>query len=323
MSTEFDEVNDAEIAEGGLAQGSSSDYDRIWDTLRIAMAEETTVTGMVTDAVKGGVVVDLGIRGFVPRSQLANRETGSLDHYIGETLEAKVVEIDQDNGRVILSERKVAEEKRRAQRAETLRTLERGQIVTGVVRRIADFGAFVDIGGIDGLLHVSDMDWERVEDPHAIVKVGQEIEVRVLKIEDNGKRISLGIKQLADDPWVAARKEYREGSVIEVTIDSVDANGAVAKLGKGITGFIPVKEFGDRRADPAQTAVQAGQTVAVSILEVSPRDRKVLMSIRQAVRDRERAETRAYMQKQKDEYATPTIGDLFGDLFSKLKTRDK
>ncbi len=319
MSTDFEEVDDSTIAEGGVGEGTSNDYDRVWDSLYAARDAQTTLSGMVADAVRGGLVVDLGMRGFVPKSEIATRNLNNLDRFIGQSIEVKVVEADKDTNRVILSERRVAGEKRAAERIETMAGLSRDQVLEGVVRRTTDFGAFVDIGGVDGLLHVSDMAWERVEKPTDVVSVGDTITVKVLKIENEGERISLGLKQLTDDPWNNARRELREGLLIEVEITRVTPQGAFAKVMDGVEGLIPEEEMPRRREGDATPQVEPGQKLTVKIIEFRQRGRMAL-SLKQAVRDKERTEVRDYMKKQRDDSnATPTLGDLFGDVFSKLK----
>jgi len=321
MSTDFQEVDDSVVAEGGLTEGSSRDYDRVWDTIYAARDNQTTLSGMVADAVRGGLVVDLGVRAFVPKSEIATRNLNNLERYIGQTLEVHVVEADKDTNRVILTERKVASEKRAARRAETLQALEKGQVLEGTVRRITEFGAFVDIGDIDGLLHVSDMAWERVENPADLVKVGEKLQVMVLKIENDGERISLGTKQLTDDPWAAVRRDLREGQMIEVTITRLVPMGAFAQLMDGVEGLIPEEEMPKHRSEEGGTPVlEPGQKLTVKILDIRLRERKITLSLKQALRDKERTEVRDYMKKQqREDVTTPTLGDLFGDVFSKLK----
>lgn len=319
MSSEFEEIDDAVIAEGGVGEGTTNDYDRVWGSLIAARDAQTNITAMVVDAVRGGLVVDVGMRGFIPKSQIATRNLNNLERYIGQTVEARIVDVDQEKGRVVLSERKVAEEKRALERAETISRLSKGQVVDGVVRRLTEFGAFVDIGGVDGLLHISDMSWEPISKPTDLLNVDDTIQVMILKIERGGERIALGLKQLEDDPWTVARKELKDGQIIDVTITRIQPFGAFARVMKGVEGLIPVKELSDRRVENPESVVQVGQTVTVKITEFYPRDGRMSLSIRQVARDRERQELRDYEKRQKSEHAAPTLGDLFGDVFSKLK----
>ena len=317
------DIDDSVIAEGGIGEGSSNDYDRLWDDLAVAREQETIVSGLVVDAVKGGLVVDLGVRGFIPKSQIATRNLNNLDRYIGQAIEAKVLEVDRDKGRVLLSERKVADEKRQAQRLETLKNIQEGQIIVGTVRRVTNFGAFLDIGGIDGLLHVSDISWERVENPEEVLSINDEIEVKVLKIERDGERISLGLKQLTDDPWTIARREIKIGQLVDVTVLRVEAPGVVVKVMDGVEGFIPLKDLSEKRIESTAGVVEVGQVVTAKVTDMRLRDRRMTLSIRDALRDSERSELRQYMTKQREEISTPTLGDLFGDVLSRIKVDDK
>ena len=332
MTTEYDnidnstmdEIDDSIIAEGGIAEGSTSDdYNRLWDDLEVARENNSTVSGLVVDAVKGGLVVDLGVRGFIPKSQIATRNLNNLDRYIGQAIEAKVLEVDREKGRVLLSERKVADEKRLEERRETLKNIKEGQTIIGTVRRVTNFGAFLDIGGIDGLLHVSDISWERVEKPEEIINVNDELEVKILKIEKDGERISLGLKQLTDDPWTIARREISIGQLVDVTVLRVEPAGAVVKVLNGVEGFIPLKDLSEKRIETTAGVVEVGQQVTAKVTDFRIRDRRMTLSIRDALRENERSELRQYMTKQREEIATPTLGDLFGDVLNKLKIDDK
>jgi 4-hydroxy-3-methylbut-2-enyl diphosphate reductase len=318
-----DELDEAVIVEGGIVtEGTSSDYDRLWDSLAATRDARTNVQALVVDAVKGGLVVDIGVRGFIPKSQIASRDVGNLDRYIGQTVDAKIVEVDREKARVILSERKATEELRAAKRTELMATLEKDMVLDGVVCRVTDFGAFVDIGGVDGLLHVSDISWEGVRHPSDALKVGDEIRVKVLKLERGGEgkdRISLGLKQLEDDPWTVFRNHYGEGDIVEVEIMSTQPFGAFAKIARGVEGLIPMKELADRRIEKAEEIVKVGDKVTVRIQEIRFRERRISLSIRAVAREEERKELREYMTRQREELAAPTLGDLFGDVFSKFK----
>jgi ribosomal protein S1 len=197
--------------------------------------------------------------------------------------------------------------------------------VEGVVRRITDFGAFVDIGGVDGLLHVSDMAWDTVKHPQDVVQVGDKVTVKVLKIEADSERISLGLKQLTDDPWRVARRDLKEGDIVEVEILRMADLGAVARVLPGIDGIIPEKEMSNRRRgdDGAPVTLEPGQKVMVKIIELHYHDRRVTLSIRKAEFDKERSEVRDFMRQQRTATTsvTPTLGDLFGDVLSKFPTK--
>ena len=326
-AAEFAEDPETMISDGEIVtEKTSDDYTRMWDTLLAARDAQTNVSAMVVDASRGGLTVDLGVRGFIPKSEIATRNLNGLDRFIGQTLDVKVVEADRDSGRVVLSHRKAEEEKRKAERAETMATLDKGQVLPGIVRRLADFGAFVDIGGVDGLLHISDISWEPINTPADVLTVGQEIEVLVLRIERDGERISLGLKQLGDDPWDIVRKEFREGAMVEVEVTRSESAGVVVRVAAGVEGFIPMSEIvgRQRRGEDAQPTIpvpQVGEKITAKILEIRLRDRRMVLSLLKATRDRERAEISTYMNKQREEMAPPTLGDLFGDVFSKLQKK--
>jgi ribosomal protein S1 len=331
---QLDGLDEAVVADGEVvaasAEGQTADYVHVWDMLEAAREAKTNLRVLVIDASRGGLVVDLGVRAFIPKSEIATRHLGTLERYIGSTLEVKVTEVDRDKGRVVLSHRAAVEEKRAARKAKTLAALERGQIIEGVVRRITDFGAFVDIGGVDGLLHVSDMAWDTVKHPSDVVEVGQKLTLQVLKIEPGTERISLGLKQMTEDPWRVARRDLREGSVVEVEVLRTAEIGVVVRVLPGIDGLIPHKEISERRRGSedgagAAPSLEPGQIVKAKIIELRLHERKVTLSIRQAERDRERGEVRDFMRQQQTATtsATPTLGDLFGDMLSKFPTKDK
>jgi small subunit ribosomal protein S1 len=329
MEDEIIGVEEAEVAEGELvadtAGEQTTDYNNVWDMLAAVKEARTNLRVLVVDASKGGLVVDLGVRAFVPKSEIATRHLGNLERYIGSTLEVKVAEADRESGRVVLSHRAAVEEKRAARRTKTLEALERGQVLEGVVRRITDFGAFVDIGGVDGLLHVSDMAWDTVKHPQDVVQVGDKLQVKVLKIEPDSERISLGLKQLQDDPWQVARRELKEGAIVEVEVLRLADLGAVVRVLPGIDGIIPEREMSSRRRteDGAPIApLEPGQKVTAKITELHYYDRRVTLSIRKAEYDKERSEVRAYQQRTTTS-AAPTLGDLFGDVLSKFPTKDE
>jgi len=319
MPTDFVDDPEATVAEGEIVtEQTSSDYRRVWDMLIEARETQSNLHALVVDAGRGGLTVDLGVRGFIPKSEIATRNLNNLERYIGQSLEVRVVEADRESGRVVLSQRRVADEKRATQRTETLRTLEKDMVVEGVVRRITDFGAFVDIGGVDGLLHISDLCWEPVEKVDDVVKVGQKLQLKVLKYEPETERISLGLKQLGDDPWAFVRRELRDGMLVDSEVLRVEPNGIAVRIARGVDGFIPSSEIANRRAEE-QPQIAEGQTVTAKILEIRLRERSIILSLRQASRDRERNETRDFMKRQREDTAAPTLGDLFGDKLSRFR----
>lgn len=299
-----------------LLSKKRADYENVWRRVLSAYETGEVITAMVTDRVKGGLRVDLGVQGFVPASHVGARRLRDIDGFVGRSLRLKVIEADRDSKKVILSHRIVVEEERQARKEETLNSLQEGQVVTGRVRNITNYGAFVDLGGVDGLLHISEMAWTRIKHPSEVLNVGDTIQVMVLRIDREKERISLGRRQILPDPWKEAPKRYKVGEIVPARITRVVQFGAFAALESGIEGIIPTSELAEKRvSDPAEV-VQVGQQVEVKILNLRPQERRATLSLIEASRERERQEYREYMQSQ--EQHTVTIGDMFGDQLRKV-----
>lgn len=262
-----------------------ADFEKAWDRVIEAQKAGEKLHAMVTERVKGGLVVDLGIRGFVPASHVGTGKARNLEKYVGMMLPLKVIEVDRDRRKVVLSHRLATEEEREAQRQETLATLSEGQVRSGVVRRITDYGAFVDIGGVDGLLHISEMSWTRIKHPNDVLKVGDEIQVMVLKTNLEQGRISLGLRQILPDPWTEANQRYAPGDVVRGTITRLVPFGAFVDIG-GLEGIVPNNELSAGRVNKPEDVVQQGDTVEVKILEIRAEEHRLTLSIRQAEEER-------------------------------------
>ena len=221
-----------------------ADYERAWEDIVVKEENGEIIDAEVKEAVKGGLLVDLKVygQGFVPASHVSIRRPRNLQKYVGQTLRLKVIEVERKRKRVVLSHRKVLEEERAVERDETLGNLGEGQVRRGIVRRITDFGAFVDIGGVDGLLHISEMSWNRIDDPGDVLKVNDEVEVMVLKLNLDEGRISLGLRQLQNDPWREIPKIYRDGQIVRARINKLLDDGLVVRLPIGVDAYVPVDE---------------------------------------------------------------------------------
>jgi len=263
-----------------------ADFEKAWDRVIEAQRAGETLQARVTERVKGGLVVDLGIRGFVPASHVGTGKARNLEKYVGMILPLKVIEVDRDRRKVVLSHRLATEEEREAQRLETLQTLAEGQVRTGVVRRITDYGAFVDIGGVDGLLHISEMSWTRIKHPNEVLKVGDEIQVMVLKTNLEQNRISLGLRQILPDPWTEAQERYAPGDTVSGSVTRLVPFGAFVQLDGGLEGIVPNNELSIRRVSKPEDVVEVGDQVEVKILEIRPEERRLTLSIRQALEER-------------------------------------
>lgn len=259
-----------------------ADFEKAWDRVIEAQKNDEVLIARVTERVKGGLVVDLGIRGFVPASHVGTGKARNLEKYVGMELPLKVIEVDRDRRKVVLSHRQATEQEREALRKETLATLAENQVRGGVVRRITDYGAFVDIGGVDGLLHISEMSWTRIKHPSEVLKVGDEIQVMVLKTNLEANRISLGLRQILPDPWTEAQERYQVGDLVQATITRLVPFGAFAVLDGGLEGIIPNTELGDRRVTKPEEVVAIGDVLEAKIIELHPIEHRLTLSVRQA-----------------------------------------
>jgi 4-hydroxy-3-methylbut-2-enyl diphosphate reductase len=278
---------------------------------------------MVTDRVKGGLVVDLGIRGFVPASHVGSGKIKNLDRYVGQSIPLKVIEVDRERRKVVLSNREATEVERMRQREETLSNLTEGQIRGGIIRRITDYGAFVDLGGIDGLLHISEMSWTRIKHPSEVVKVGDKIQVMVLKLNLDQEKVSLGLRQILPDPWAEVEHRYKINDVIKGHVSRLVPFGAFVQVEGGIEGIIPNSELAVRRVSKPEDVVSVGQEVEVKVIDVRPEERRMTLSLRQLQPQpervhRERPEQQSYSSYNREEPKT-TIGDLVGDMMREAR----
>lgn len=294
-----------------------ADFIRLWNELEEGAKTGAQLNGTVVERVKGGLRVDVGVSGFVPASQVATRDPRNLERYVGQTLRLKLLEADRRNNKVILSHRQVIEEERDQRRAATMARLQEGMVCEGKVRSITNYGAFIDLGGVDGLLHVSEMAWGHVRHPSEIAKEGDIMRVVVLKIEDGGNRISLGRRQILPDPWKVAAEVLKVGQTVKVTIARVIRNGAFgAVAGADIEGFIPQEEMGLARNQKPDREFRPGQELEAQVLELDPRGRKLRLSIVAVAEQARRTEAAAYGAR---EGTMQTLGDRFPDLFREIR----
>ncbi|HLH40862.1 MAG TPA: 30S ribosomal protein S1 [Bryobacteraceae bacterium] len=255
---------------------------RIWDTLERAMREQLLVSGRVIERTKGGLMVDVGVPAFMPGSQVDLRPIHDLDQFIGQDIPVKVLKINRRRGNVVVSRKMAIEEDLKARKQNALQHLFEGAVVTGVVKNLTDYGAFVDLGGIDGLLHVSDMSHGRVNHPSEVVHVGDEITVKVLKFDREKERISLGLRQLTPDPWETLPQRCPPGSRVIGRVMSITDYGAFVEIEPGVEGLIHVSEMTwSRRMKHPSKVVKVGDQVEAVVLEVKPKDRRVSLGIKQ------------------------------------------
>jgi len=306
-----------ESEEGGpVLSKRKADYENVWERVITAYERGETMSAMVTDRVKGGLVVDLGLRGFLPASHVATRNVRALERFVGQSVKLKIVEVDRARKRVVVSHRLAVEEERKHKREKTLAALEEGQVHKGTVRRVTDYGAFIDLGGIDGLLHVTEMSWSRVRHPSDVVKPGDKMDVLVLKFDREAGKVSLGLKQILPDPWQHVEERYSIGDVVTGRVTRVVPFGAFVHLENGIEAIIPNSELDSSKAGKAEEVLAVDQEVQAKVIAMRPAERRMTLSIRHVQQDKDRSALREYMDRQRDA-GRVTLGDLVGDVFSR------
>jgi small subunit ribosomal protein S1 len=259
---------------------------RTWEKIEAAFKAKETVTGKVVDRIKGGLVVDIGVRAFLPGSQYDLRPTANLDNLLNQEVQVRITKLNRRRGNVVVSRRALLEEELHAKRAQLMETLSEGQKVRGHVKNVTEYGAFVDLGGIDGLLHLTDLSWGRVKHPSDIVKPDQELEVIILKFDKEKQRVSLGLKQLSNDPWVGASEKYPAGGKVKGKIVGVVDYGVFVELEQGIEGLVHVSEMSwNKKVQHPSKIAKVGDEVDVVVLDIKPSDRRVSLGIKQALPD--------------------------------------
>ncbi len=257
-----------------------ADFDEAWTRILDAFQSQETLTAQVVDRVKGGLLVDIGVRGFVPATHVGSGKLRNIEKYVGESLELKIIEVDRERKKVVLSNR-AAEEEHRAEVKEKIFTdTNPGDILEGTVRRLTDYGAFVDLGGIDGLLHISEMSWMRIQHPKEVLKEGQDIKVMVLKLDKSIGKISLGLRQVMPDPWNLIRENYKIGQKIMATINRMVQAGAFVRLPEGAEAFLPVSEISQQRIQKPSDVLEDNQEVEATIIDLRPEERRMVLSLK-------------------------------------------
>ncbi len=260
-------------------------YERAWGEIQEIAAADKTVEGTVIEVVKGGLIVDIGLRGFLPASLVDLRRVRDLDPFIGETITAKVIELDRARNNVVLSRRAYLEEAQAEERQGFLDNLAEGEVRDGVISSVVHFGAFVDLGGMDGLVHVSELSWQHVNHPNELVNVGDKVKVKVLEVDLDRERISLSIRQTSEDPWDVFAGEHEVGDVVDGTVTKTVPFGAFVSVGDGVEGLVHVSEIAMHRVESPELELSIGQSVKVKITEKDDERRRISLSIKQAAPD--------------------------------------
>ena len=272
----------------------------------------------VVEIVKAGLLVDVGLRGFVPASQIQLGYVEDLNQFLSQTLRLRVLEFDPTKLKVVLSQKIILEEEQEKKRGQLLESLKVGDIVTGVVRRILDFGAFVDIDGMDGLLHISEMSYSRIQHPSEMLKIGDVLEVKVLKLEPDTGKLSLGLKQLQVSPWLQVAEKYPVGTIVQGVVVRIVTFGAFVGLADGVDGLVHISQLADHRVTKVEEVLKVGDMVSAKVIECKPETKRISLSMREMVEDAARANDAEAMASQ-TEIKPVTLGDLFGKLLLTYK----
>jgi small subunit ribosomal protein S1 len=270
-----------EDAEGRLILSKKrARFEMAWKAIEAAAESGDPVTGRVIEVVKGGLILDLGVRGFLPASLVDIRRVQDLDEFLGKELRCKVIELNRSRNNVVLSRRAVLEDERKEMRQAILDRLSPGDVVEGKISNIVDFGAFVDLDGMDGLIHISELSWTHVNHPSEVLEIGQPVEVKVLDIDRDRQRISLGLKQTQSDPWQQVLETYGEGDVVEGKVTKVVTFGAFVEILPGVEGLVHISELAPHHVENPREVVSQGDSVRVKIIEVDAERRRLSLSLK-------------------------------------------
>jgi small subunit ribosomal protein S1 len=284
-------------------------YERAWGTIERIYTEDGTVIGTVIEVVKGGLILDIGLRGFLPASLVEMRRVRDLNPYVGEQLECKIIELDKNRNNVVLSRRKFLEETQSEFRTEFLNSLQKGEIRKGVVSSIVNFGAFVDLGGVDGLVHVSELSWQHIDHPSEVVEVGDEVQVEVLDVDMERERVSLSLKATQEDPWQKFAREHAVGELVDGEVTKLVPFGAFVKVADGIEGLVHISELADRHVEVPEAVVNVGDQIEVKVIDIDTVRRRISLSLKQAQAPSQSSQQDSYSAEPQVEHAYSSGGD--------------
>lgn len=314
VEVEITKVSDEEI----VASKRRVDNEEAWQELEQKLASQETFEVTVAEVVKGGLVVDVGLRGFIPASLVERHYVEDFSDYKGRTLRVKVIELDRDKNKLILSQKAVLDEEAEQAIQKRLESLEVGQILEGTVQRLTSFGVFVDIGDIDGLVHISELSWQRVETPSDVVSEGDVVKVKVLKVDPENKKVSLSIKATQPSPWETAAEEIKPGDVVEGTVKRLVSFGAFVEVLPGVEGLVHISQIANRRIGTPGEVLEEGQQIKAKVLDVNPSEERISLSIRELLDEENAKQVEAYTSNEEN-HTGVTLGDMFGDQLKKLK----
>ncbi len=257
-------------------------YERAWGTIEKLKEEDQVVEGVVIEVVKGGLILDIGLRGFLPASLVEMRRVRDLQPYVGQRLEAKIIELDKNRNNVVLSRRQWLEQTQSEVRSEFLNKLAKGQVRSGVVSSIVNFGAFVDLGGVDGLVHVSELSWKHIDHPSEVVEVGQDVTVEVLDVDLDRERVSLSLKATQEDPWRQFARTHQLGQVVPGRVTKLVPFGAFVRVEEGIEGLVHISELAERHVEIPEQVVNVNDEIMVKVIDIDLERRRISLSLKQA-----------------------------------------
>jgi small subunit ribosomal protein S1 len=296
--------------------------EKAWDELQQAYTTGQILEVEVADVVKGGLVVDVGVRGFIPASLVERHFVEDFSDYKGKTLRLKVAEIDKENNKLILSQRAVLDQELEEKKRSVLQTLKAGDIVEGKVQRLTDFGAFIDVGGVDGLVHISQLAHHRVDKPSDVVKEGETVKVKVLSVDQDSERVSLSIKDTQPGPWESFSGKVQVGDVLEGTVRRLVSFGAFVELAPGVEGLVHISQIANRHIGTPSEVLSQGEQVQVKVLDVNINEKRISLSIRDLLEkeDTTDADYQAYEASKEDDQSGFSLGDMIGDQLKNIKT---
>lgn len=311
------------------------DSENAWDELQKRFDSQETFEVTVADVVKGGIVADVGVRGFIPASMVERHFVEDFSDYKGRTLRVKVKEIDRENNKVILSQKDVLDEEFEANKLQVMGQLKEGEVLEGTVQRLTQFGAFVDVGGVDGLVHVSEIAWNHVDKPADVLSEGDKVKVKVLKVDPEKGKISLSIKAATPGPWETAAEQFHTGDIVSGEVKRLVNFGAFVEIAPGVEGLVHISQISHKHIGTPHEVLKEGQSVQVKVLDVNPGEKRVSLSIKEteeapAPTPRSEKPSKGSSVRKEDLGDNPnvslsnqglsiTLGERFGDKLSKLK----
>lgn len=315
ITAKVTKVTDEEI----VVSKKAVDNEKAWDVLEQKLSTGEVFEITVADVVKGGLVADVGVRAFIPASLVERTYVEDFTDYKGRSLRVKVIELDKEKNKVILSQKAVLDEEFNQSKKDSLNKIEVGQTLEGTVQRLTSFGAFVDIGGgIDGLIHISELAWHRVESPSEVVKEGDSVKVKVLKVDTETERVSLSLKETEESPWDKAIAQIKVGDVVKGTVRRLVSFGAFVEIQPGVEGLVHISQIANRHIGTPGEVLKEGQEVEAKVLDITPQEQRISLSIRELLEEEEQAYTNDYVPQETTGMGV-TLGDMIGDKLKKLK----